>query len=126
MATRSKFMAAAFAFTASTPRRAVRPASTGEGGSGAAAQQAALVLQELLARRTVTCYQRDIDRYGRFVGQCFVGAVDVNEWLVPQGLALAYRRYSRDYVAAEDQAREARFGMWAGTFEPPWEWRPRR
>ncbi|HZA65683.1 MAG TPA: hypothetical protein VE592_01970 [Geminicoccaceae bacterium] len=40
-----------------------------------------------------------------------------------QGLALAYRRYSRDYVAAEDEARVAGRGMWAGTFEPPWDWR---
>jgi endonuclease YncB( thermonuclease family) len=34
---------------------------------------------------------------------------------VAQGLALAYRRYSRDYVAAEVEARAAGRGMWAGT-----------
>jgi len=47
------------------------------------------------------------------------------EWLVAQGLALAYRHYSVDYVAAEDEARAAGRGMWAGTFEPPWDWRHR-
>jgi endonuclease YncB( thermonuclease family) len=57
------------------------------------------------------------------VGRCLVGDLDINEWLVTQGLALAYRRYSLDYVAAEDQARAASRGMWAGSFEPPWEWR---
>jgi endonuclease YncB( thermonuclease family) len=51
--------------------------------------------------------------------------LDINEWLVAQGLALAYRRYSHDYVAAEDEARAAGRGMWGGTFEPPWEWRRR-
>jgi endonuclease YncB( thermonuclease family) len=89
-------------------------------------QRAALALQDLIGRRTVTCDERDIDRYRRIVGRCLVGGLDINEWLVTQGLALAYRRYSHDYVATEDQAREAGVGMWAGTFEPPWAWRRRR
>ncbi len=59
-------------------------------------QQAALALQDLIGRRTVTCDERDVDRYGRIVGRCLVGTLDINEWLVAQGLALAYRRYSRD------------------------------
>ena len=86
---------------------------------------AALALQDLVSRRTVTCDERDVDRYGRLVGRCLVGEVDINEWLVAQRLALAYRRYSNDYVAAEDAARPAGRGMWAGTFEPPWDWRRR-
>jgi endonuclease YncB( thermonuclease family) len=88
-------------------------------------QAAALALQDLIGRRTVTCDERDVDRYARIVGRCLVGEVDINEWLVAQGLALAYRRYSLDYVAAEDEARAAGRGMWAGTFDPPWEWRRR-
>jgi endonuclease YncB( thermonuclease family) len=88
-------------------------------------QRAALALQDLIGRRTVTCDERDVDRYGRIVGRCLVGGLDINEWLVAQGLALAYWRYSRDYVAAEDEVRVAGRGMWAGTFEPPWEWRRR-
>ena len=89
-------------------------------------QRAALALQDLIGRRTVTCDERDVDRYRRIVGRCLVGDLDINEWLVAQGLALAYRRYSLDYVAAEAKAREAHRGMWAGTFEPSWEWRRRR
>jgi endonuclease YncB( thermonuclease family) len=88
-------------------------------------QRAALALQDLIGRRTVTCDERDVDRYGRIVGRCLAGELDINGWLVAQGLALAYRRYSQDYVAAEDEARAAGRGMWAGTFEPPWEWRRR-
>jgi endonuclease YncB( thermonuclease family) len=84
-------------------------------------QRAALALQDLIGRSTVTCDERDVDRYGRIVGRCLVGDLDI----VAQGLALAYRHYSRDYVAAEDQARSAGRGMWAGSFEPPWEWRRR-
>jgi endonuclease YncB( thermonuclease family) len=88
-------------------------------------QRAALALQDLIGRRTVTCDERDVDRYGRIVGRCLVDDLDINEWLVARGLALAYRRYSGDYVAAEDEARAAGRGMWAGSFELPWEWRRR-
>ena len=88
-------------------------------------QQAALALQDLIGRRTVTCDERDVDRYGRVIGRCLVGDLDINEWLVAQGLALAYRHYSMDYVPAEIEARAAGRGMWAGTFEPPWQWRHR-
>jgi len=70
-------------------------------------------VQHLIGRRTVTCDERDVDRYGRIVGRCIVGDLDMNEWLVGQGLALAYRHYSMDYVAAEDKARAAGRGVWA-------------
>jgi endonuclease YncB( thermonuclease family) len=89
-------------------------------------QRAALALQGLIGRRTVTCDERDVDRYERIISRCLVGDLDINEWLVAQGLALAYPKYSHDYVPAEDQAREAGRGMWAGTFVPPREWRRRR
>jgi hypothetical protein len=44
-------------------------------------QRAALALQDLIGRRTVTCDERDVDRYGRIVGRCLVGGLDINEWL---------------------------------------------
>ncbi len=44
-------------------------------------------------------------------------------WLVASGHALAFRRYSLDYVADEEAARTARRGVWQGHFVPPWEWR---
>jgi hypothetical protein len=56
--------------------------------------------------------------------------VDIGRRLVSAGWALAYRRYSKDYVDAEAEARKAKRGMWRGTFVKPWEWRasspPRR
>jgi endonuclease YncB( thermonuclease family) len=88
-------------------------------------QRAALALQDLIGRRTVTGDERDVDRYGRIVGRCTVAGIDIDRWLVEQGLASAYRRYSHDYVVSEDEARAAGRGTWVGTFEPPWEWRRR-
>jgi endonuclease YncB( thermonuclease family) len=57
------------------------------------------------------------------VARCFAGDVDIAEALVRDGLALAYRRYSMDYVLAETGARLAGRGMWRGDFEEPWAWR---
>jgi endonuclease YncB( thermonuclease family) len=43
--------------------------------------------------------------------------------MVHTGWALAYRRYSKLYVAIEEKAKAAKRGMWRGEFVPPWEWR---
>lgn len=86
-------------------------------------QQASLALSDQIGRSTVSCDPRDTDRYGRTVAVCKSRGVDLNGWLVTQGWAVAYRRYSRDYVRAEDQARESRRGIWSGHFDMPWAWR---
>ena len=87
---------------------------------------AAFALDNMLARRPVTCRQKDRDRYGRTVATCRVGDVDIGGWMVREGWALDYRRYSKAaYAADEDVARTEQRGMWAGEFMPPWEWRRR-
>ena len=80
-------------------------------------------MARLVANHTVTCEQRDVDRYGRIVAVCHAGGTDIGKTMVHHGLALAYRRCSSDYVATEDGAREARRGMWQGSFVEPWAWR---
>jgi hypothetical protein len=49
---------------------------------------------------------RHVDRYGRSLGSCTVEGQDVSSWLVRNGWALAFRRYSFAYVGDEDYARE--------------------
>lgn len=87
--------------------------------------EAAAALKFELAGREVACRQRDVDRYKRVVAVCYVGDVDINERMVRNGWALAYRQFSRDYVHAEDAARKERAGIWRGEFQKPWEWRTR-
>ena len=72
----------------------------------------------------VLCTIESRDRYNRAVSTCYTAdGTDLNAWLVRQGYALAYRRYSTKYVPEEDQARAARAGIWADEFVPPWAWR---
>jgi endonuclease YncB( thermonuclease family) len=89
----------------------------------------ALVANKLaawLGRRTVTCSRRDTDRYRRMVAACTVGDESVNAWLVNQGYAAAYKRYSKDHIAAEEAARAERRGLWAGQWQMPWDYRSHR
>lgn len=89
-------------------------------------QQAALALQDHIGRRTVICEQRDMDRYHRTVAQCRLAGEDIDAWLVESGWAVAFTRYSRDYVEQEQRARTARRGIWSGDFMMPWDWRRRQ
>ncbi len=79
-----------------------------------------------IGRHAVRCEERGRGRYGRTVAVCYAGGEDLGAWMVAQGLALAYRRYSMDYVDQEAEARAARRGIWGTTFEKPWEWRKRQ
>lgn len=85
------------------------------------AQRAALALADKIGARNVACAKVDRDRYGRIVGVCHAGGVNLNAWLVAEGWALAYRRYSRLYVEAEQTARLARKGIWRTRFVKPWD-----
>ena len=80
-------------------------------------------LRILIASNPVRCEGDTYDRYKRLIAVCYSGTVNLNAELVRQGWALAYRRYSKDYISVEKEAQEAKRGMWAGFFEPPWKWR---
>ncbi len=86
-------------------------------------QIAANALDRFIAGNPVTCTISGKDRYNRALGGCSVRNVDLQDWLVRNGHALAYRQYSKDYISAEDEARRTKAGMWAGEFVEPWNWR---
>ena len=51
--------------------------------------------------KKVLCKAQDrLDRYKRYIGVCFVGEVNLNKWMVRNGHAVAFRRYSKNYVKA--------------------------
>ncbi|WP_244474717.1 MULTISPECIES: thermonuclease family protein [unclassified Rhizobium] len=83
------------------------------------AARAGLVL--LLKGAPVECsgQEDDEDRYGRLLVTCLKGAVDLGHEMVAAGLAVA----NGDYHMAELRARKAGYGIWAGSFERPEDWR---
>lgn len=89
-------------------------------------QKSAFALADMIGRSTVTCEPKGHDRYRRTIAVCFSGETNLNAWMVVQGWAVAFRKYGIDYIGEEDNARLARRGIWAGSFEMPWDWRARK
>src|ERR1700687_5886187 len=75
--------------------------------------------------KTWTCHVRQTDRRGRLVARCEVDGEDIQKWMVKNGWALSYARFSHDYDDDEKAARDAKAGMWQGAFIAPWDWRGR-
>jgi endonuclease YncB( thermonuclease family) len=96
------------------------------GEAWACGRRAASELAAAVAGGKVHCISRERDRYQRLVATCWAGGQDVGQSLVAHGWAVAYRRFSVDYVSDENLARYLTQGMWAGRFEMPWEWRQAR
>jgi endonuclease YncB( thermonuclease family) len=87
-------------------------------------ERATLALVDLIRGHMVWCEATGLDRYQRTIARCTMNDnIGINSWLVRQGLAVAYRRYSYEYVPEELLARAAGRGLWAGTFQMPWEYR---
>ena len=85
--------------------------------------EARKALVNMIGEQKVSCEKKDKDRYGRIIAVCMVGGVNLNALMVRGGWALAYRKYSKDYVDEELIARSGKTGLWKGTFKFPWEWR---
>jgi endonuclease YncB( thermonuclease family) len=81
--------------------------------------EAAQKLAALVTGREVRCVSSGEDQYGRTLATCTVGQVDVNRTMVSSGFAVAFRRYSSNYVSAEESAKVNRRGLWSGEFQMP-------
>ena len=75
--------------------------------------------------RPIECRPTGTDRYGRTLAVCSVAGDDLNAWMVHEGWALAFVRYSTAYVKEEEKAHAAQRGLWRGAFIAPWDWRHR-
>ena len=87
-------------------------------------EEATAALVKKINEEKVICKVQDkLDRYKRYIGVCFVGEINVNKWMVRNGYAVAYRRYSKDYIEDENYARKSKLGLWSGSFTHPEKWR---
>lgn len=79
----------------------------------------------LASSSPTTCNFVERDQYGRFVGNCTrADGASVQQWLVRNGHAMDWPRYSNGAFAKEQSSAKAeKIGIWQGQFQPPWEWR---
>lgn len=89
-------------------------------------KQSADALRGLVQGRDVSCTPVETDRYGRAVAVCRIGDLEINREMVRLGWAIAYVSHSISYLRVETEAKGARRGIWAGTFERPEDYRARQ
>lgn len=73
-----------------------------------------------------TCHLARLDRRGRTLAKCEVDGEDIQKWMVKNGWALSFTRYSHVYDADQKEAQAAKVGLWQGAFYAPADWRIRK
>ena len=89
-------------------------------------KQSTKELKNLINNKKVECNVNDIDRYNRYVAICYVNEININQWMVKNGWAIAYRYYSEDYVLEEKYANDKKLGIWKSEFIEPYAYRKKQ
>jgi endonuclease YncB( thermonuclease family) len=81
-------------------------------------------LTNLMKGGNVTCEEKTKDRHGRVIAVCSAeGILDLGEAMVLAGYAVDLASEGNPYKQAKKEARDAKRGIWRGTFEEPAQWR---
>jgi endonuclease YncB( thermonuclease family) len=82
-------------------------------------------LTTLIKGGNVNCEARATDRFGRIVAVCSAAGVpDLGQAMVRDGYAIDLGGAAGNpYAGAETEARDAKRGIWRGTFARPSDWR---
>ena len=81
------------------------------------------LLAEKIGNATIECIREGKDTYKRTLAECFVNGESLSKFLVRSGYAFAYRKYSTKFIKDEEFAKANKLGMWAMTFQYPWDFR---
>ncbi len=81
------------------------------------------LLIEKVTNNKISCTDEGKDFYGRVLGECFVNGESLSTYLVREGFAFAYRKYSNKYIEDEEYAKFNKLGMWSMEFQYPWDYR---
>jgi len=76
-----------------------------------------------ISKSKIKCISSSKDRYQRYLATCYKNSINLNKWMVRNGYAVAYKKYSKDYVGDEKYAEENKLGIWKGSFDRPEKWR---
>ncbi|HEX7854262.1 MAG TPA: thermonuclease family protein [Sphingobium sp.] len=92
------------------------------GNAWSCGQSAREALEQLVAKGGLRCIAIEQDRYGRTVARCTGKDGDIGAGMTSLGWAIST---GTAYTRQEQAARDAKRGIWAGTFEVPSVWRER-
>lgn len=83
-------------------------------------------LKNLIGNKIIKCISESKDKYNRFLSICYLEKKNINSWLVKNGYAVAYKKYSKKFILEEQYARKNKLGIWQGAFQYPEEWRKKK
>ena len=81
------------------------------------------VLKKKIGKEIPKCINEGKDIYKRTIAECFINGESLSKFLVSNGYAFAYRKYSKKFIDDEDFAKANKNGMWAMKFKYPWDFR---
>ena len=84
-------------------------------------------LRKIAHGRVVSCFYKERDVYNRYLGYCYLGDLFLNLEMVRNGMAViyGYKKAGKEFVAARNEAKRSRLGIWQGSFELPKVYRRR-
>ena len=85
--------------------------------------EAKKLLINIIGNNKVNCINEGEDQYKRTLAECFVNDLSLSSYLVRNGYAFAYRKYSKKFIEDEEFARKNKLGLWSMRFEYPWKFR---
>ncbi len=80
-------------------------------------------LEKKIGKEKPKCVVEGKDRYKRKIAECFVNGESLSKFLVINGYAFAYRKYSKKFINDEIYAKNNKLGLWSMKFIFPWEFR---
>ncbi len=81
------------------------------------------ILKKKIGKETPKCISEGKDVYKRTIAECFINEESLSKFLVSNGYAFAYRKYSRKFIKDERFAKKNKLGLWSMKFMFPWEFR---
>ena len=80
-------------------------------------------LIDKVANNIVTCVrEKNKDKYRRTVAECFINGESLSSFMVKNGYACDYVKYSKKkYAKEQEYAKSKKLGIWKMNFDPSWE-----
>jgi endonuclease YncB( thermonuclease family) len=83
-------------------------------------------LEAVISRNVPICEKKGLDKYKRIIAECFVNNYSLSKYLVLNGYAFAYKKYSKKFIYSEKRAKILKKGLWSMKFEYPWKFRKKK
>ena len=96
---------------------------TRSGEDWACGEEAARTVAAIIAEQAITCVVQGSDASGLTLAACKVRNIDIGQELLRRGMAVVLDDAPPGYAEASGVAQSLQYGLWAGDFQQPSEWR---